>query len=275
MRTDETWAYRARQQDALTPVQILKLGMARPPRVKVRFLDDAYEGREDWVPTARLKAPWQDRAAWLAEDAHWHSARAAYDGDKTLDDAVMLVFDYVISDWGVAEELGGRNRGLLFIDDVPALAQRLGLDPDWLTEHPAGFQTRGGTYVAPWPVTLLVARRAADLNADLLLDAMTRDVQRDDQEAIHGRYYAGRGGKPGDYVSPEICAETAKMWQAPRAVIREWCGAPAVVPADERVALRAEVARLRKLLQSAIVCLDAQGHPRDARRLARHLNAEV
>jgi hypothetical protein len=55
----ERWAYRARQVDELVEVRVLRLGTQKPARVLVRFVDDAFEGREEWVPPARLKVPWQ------------------------------------------------------------------------------------------------------------------------------------------------------------------------------------------------------------------------
>jgi hypothetical protein len=56
------WAYRARQADSLAEVRVLRLGTQRPARVLVRFADEVFEGRQEWVPPARLKARWRDVA---------------------------------------------------------------------------------------------------------------------------------------------------------------------------------------------------------------------
>ena len=52
---EQRWAYRARQVDEFVEVSVVRLGTQRPARVLVRFVDDAFEGREEWVPPARLK----------------------------------------------------------------------------------------------------------------------------------------------------------------------------------------------------------------------------
>lgn len=44
----ESSAYRARQIDDVVEVEVLKLGMQRPPRVLVRFVDERFEGRQEW-----------------------------------------------------------------------------------------------------------------------------------------------------------------------------------------------------------------------------------
>jgi hypothetical protein len=49
----ESWAYRARQVDDVVAVEVMKLGTQRPARVLVRFVDERFEGRQEWVPPAR------------------------------------------------------------------------------------------------------------------------------------------------------------------------------------------------------------------------------
>lgn len=56
----EAWAYRARRQDPLVQVMVLKVGVKTPRRLLIRFVDDDFEGRQNWVPSARLKALWHD-----------------------------------------------------------------------------------------------------------------------------------------------------------------------------------------------------------------------
>jgi hypothetical protein len=53
----ELWAYRARQHDPLVQVAVVRLGARTPRRVLVRFVDEEFEGLQDWVPPARLKVP--------------------------------------------------------------------------------------------------------------------------------------------------------------------------------------------------------------------------
>jgi len=49
----ESWAYRARQVDYAVAVEVMKLGTQRPARVLVRFVDERFEGRQEWAPPAR------------------------------------------------------------------------------------------------------------------------------------------------------------------------------------------------------------------------------
>lgn len=50
----ERWTYRARRIDDLVEVEVIKIGTQKPARVQVRFVDERFEGRQEWVPPARL-----------------------------------------------------------------------------------------------------------------------------------------------------------------------------------------------------------------------------
>ena len=45
--------------DALAQVTVVRLCTQRLARVLVKFTDEAFEGRQEWMPTARLKAHWE------------------------------------------------------------------------------------------------------------------------------------------------------------------------------------------------------------------------
>lgn len=66
----QVWAYRARQTDDVAQVEVLKFGTQRPARVLVRFVDD-YEGRQEWVPPARLKVLWESVDTSRKREAEW------------------------------------------------------------------------------------------------------------------------------------------------------------------------------------------------------------
>lgn len=62
LEVGERWAYRARGVDPLVEVEVLKLGTNRPARVRVRFVDETFEGREDWVTgSAQSAVGWRGR----------------------------------------------------------------------------------------------------------------------------------------------------------------------------------------------------------------------
>jgi hypothetical protein len=67
----DEWAYRKRAVDEVTWVLVTKVGIAKPPRVLVRFLDDKFEGHEEWVPPGRLQVLWADVDAWQAREDRW------------------------------------------------------------------------------------------------------------------------------------------------------------------------------------------------------------
>ena len=68
MEPGKSRAYRARQVDP-------RVGAQKPARVLVRFVDDEFEGREDWVPPARLKVPWSEVEEYRAREERWNRLR--------------------------------------------------------------------------------------------------------------------------------------------------------------------------------------------------------
>ncbi len=54
-------AYRERVHglgEGLREVEVVELGPSRSNRVRVRWLDGAFAGSEEWVPVVRLLVPW-------------------------------------------------------------------------------------------------------------------------------------------------------------------------------------------------------------------------
>ena len=75
--------------------------------------------------------------------------------------AAELVFFSVPQEAGAEVSFGHRaaERGLLFIDDLGAAAERLGLDADGLLAEPLAHVDRSGVYRAPFGVAVEVARQ--------------------------------------------------------------------------------------------------------------------
>jgi hypothetical protein len=89
----QAWAYRARQVDDVVEVEVLKFGTKRPARVLVRFVEERFEGRQEWVPPARLKVPWaavdnfrQREARWdrIDQPQRWQGLRQCAFGDQPV-----------------------------------------------------------------------------------------------------------------------------------------------------------------------------------------------
>jgi hypothetical protein len=84
---------------------------------------------------------------------------------------------------------------------------------------------------------------------------------------------ASYSSKPIEYDIAPSRAEERLREEAPIfALIRQWCGQESVEEFEQIQALRAEVGRLRKLVESTATWLRDAGHPQKAARLLKDLN---
>ena len=265
----EAWAYRARYQDPLVQVVVVRFGVKTPRRVRVRFVDDEFEGREDWVPPARLKAPWQEVDAFIARERRWEAVvSASPEYDAPDESAASIVFDLLI-DSGLATLGYNAERGVIRIHDVDGLATYLDLDPAEQRADAVSFEEEGDL-VAPWPITITVAKRAAERDPHTILRYVEHEEADARREAVFGRAYPKRGKSKAWEVSPEICAQVDEEHGKPvRAVLRDWCGVEPVELRSELAEVRKETARLGALAESALDALRRSGQVREANRLER------
>jgi hypothetical protein len=270
VQAGQSWAYRARRGDALTQVTVVRLGAQRPARALVTFADEAFEGRQEWVPPARLKARWEHVDEFRAREARWDRIEAAgLSLDDSHEDAAQTVIELLLSDDGV--QMGYREFGAVRLRDPVSVATRLGLEPGQLTGHPIAF-TENEVLIAPWDVTELIVGTAARLNPGPLLEHLAQEEREARRAAIHGRWYRGRGGRRDSYIEPEWCAETDNDYSRPRRdILRTWCGAEATDRFGELAELRKEVRRIGEVAQSAINALRAAGRKAEADVLQRDL----
>jgi hypothetical protein len=276
LEVGDYWAYRARSTDPLVCVEVLRVGTARPPRVHVRFVDDQYEGRQEWVSPARLKVRWEDADEWLAEERRWDALRAAsqHVRDTPEERAADLVLDS-LHGWDLAEAGFNSNTGVLVIRDVDALVAETGLDRELLTGDPLAIETSGGEWFVPWPVMRQVVERLATVHADTVMAAVEEDERQDRHHATWGHLHGH--GQRASYVSAEICASVSAEhgYQAGRDLVRQWCGGEALDRYDELRALRAEVTRLGQLVERAVAVLRSSGNSREADGLERDLGVPI
>jgi hypothetical protein len=266
----EVWAYRARQADELVPVRVVRHGKKKPARVFVRFVDDVFEGQEDWVPPARLKIAWDRVAEYGAWEDQWKRLReACLPRDDPRGYAVEDVVITLLENYDAS--IDGRVHGAIRIGKPAELAAWLGLEPGLVSGHPFAF-TQDGTLIVPWPVTELVVTTAARKNPGPVLRRVEDEERNARQEALHG----SRGGRRTDadgFIRPEICQKVDDEFGRPiREVLRSWCGAAAVSRADELAHLRSEVRRITGIAQQAIQGLKDAGQTKHAARLARELD---
>ncbi|MET8021170.1 hypothetical protein [Streptomyces decoyicus] len=168
-----------------------------------------------------------------------------------------------------------RERGVLYLHDVPSLAALLHVPEDFFHADPRTFTDDDGTLTAPWPTTLATARLIAKTHAEALAATLALTEGQAQRDAIYGRHYRGRGKSPGTYIEPEICAEVDREHKPGRDLVREWCGAEAVDHLAELTALRTEVLRIGKLMEHAIQTLRQSGQTKAAEHLERQLGVPL
>jgi hypothetical protein len=267
----EVWAYRARGADPLVAVEVVKLGSRRPPRLLVRFVDERFEGRQEWVPPGRLMVLWDESERWLAEERRCSAVREASVEavESTEHKAAEMVLEMLTID-RIVDWRESHRHAVLAVTDSSEFARQVGFDPAQLITGPPGYVGDGGAVVAPWPALRSLAQRLAASHPDTLLGAVDREEQEARRETVHGRYYHARG-RDYDHISAETCAQLDAEYKPARQLVRQWCGAAATDRFDELTALRAEVRRLGTILEAAAATLRRSGHPREA----EHLEAEL
>lgn len=271
---DSTWGYRARSRDDLAEVQIIKVGVRRPKRVLVSFVDDTYEGLREWVPPARLKVRWAEREQFLVWEHRWQvltSISPDYDAPELL--AAESVIDGLI-DPSLAETGYNATRGVLIIHDAGGLAARLGVERDWLRSDPLSFD-EDGRLIVSWETTLRVAQRAALREPHEILADVEHQEHLARKDSTYGRYHASLKSRRSEYIEPEDCAHADADGLLPmRTLLREWCGQEPNDLHDEIIELRKEVVRVAGLMDKAIDTLRRYDLTRDANRLEKAFRQE-
>lgn len=272
MEPGESWGYRARGIDPLVEVRVERLGTKKPSRALVAFVDESFEGKQEWVPPARLKVPWDEAGEYQAREARWK--RVASAGPPREDPRNFAASE--ILDEFLDEELGYieyREGDAIVLTSPEQLAKLLDLQVEQLTDYPETF-TEDEMVIAPWPATELVAKKLAMKHAGKILERVGKEEREARHQSVYGRPSTYPGGS-GD-ISPEICAEVDQEFSAPtREVLRSWCGAENVDRFEELIALRKEIGRVGDVAQKTIDALRANGQETLASKFQRELGTPV
>jgi hypothetical protein len=265
----EFWAYRVRRQDPLVQVAVVRLGVKTPQRVLVRFVDDEFEGRQDWVPPARLKVPWSGVDEYIGRERRWDEVLRPSAGVSLTEElAASSVFDLLIPE-DMAELGWNAKRGTVLIHDVSGLASLLEVASSVLCA-PTSFK-EGGDLISPWPIAIAIARRATKREPHKVLANVEKDEAAARRDSTYGRW-SSRRRREDDWVPPEVCQRVdGELGQPIRAMLRDWCGADSVDLRAEIAALRIDASSAGKVAQEAIELLRRHGHTREANDLERKL----
>lgn len=258
MKIGESWAYRARIQDPLAEVRIEALGEKRPLRAKIRFLDDAEEGRVDWVPPSRLKCLWTECRNYLDLEVEWSKLTAPFVGHLVADDeASQWIFDGSI-DRRVAHRPIGRKSGLVEISDWAALTAMTGLTQVDL--GPAVQFDEAGRYL-PWPAAVAIAKAYLERHVTPVLDDIHQAVEDARRTGASGYFVKGVRGEPDRYVGPTLRNHILEGLAPIEATIRGWAGVGKAQEVDEIRELRNSLAEAAAMMNDTVRKLVKAGQP--------------
>ncbi|AXI78544.1 PE-PGRS family protein [Peterkaempfera bronchialis] len=271
MEIGENWAYRAQPKllgSALRRVEIVRVGgPRRSSQVHVRFLEGEDAGLQDWVAPASLVALWDDVAVFQTDDvAELALAEASRQVRKTAEfETARMVLGFVRPKSQLRLRTSVADAGVLELTAPDATADRLGLDAAELRADPMVHQNRAGLFLAGWPVTERIARRAAAVLAEEILPEVERRQEVLDQERAHPSWQSWHRRDDRKLQAEDDLLRT----------VREWCGQEQVERFDELLALRAEVERLGAIVERALKALRDRGHGVIASTIERDLGVRV
>lgn len=269
-------AYRARGIDPLVQVEVCRLGTQKPARVQVRFIDEAAEGRVEWVPPARLKCAWEDVDAFrLAEERWARIDDAGISDDEPTHWALSSIFEKFLS--GSVVHFEHRHGGALRILDLAGLAKALDVTDIEIEAYDEAFQD-DGDWILPASASVQIARRVCELQSDAVASYLRECEEQAERDATYGRTYRATKNWPEMHTDAEDCArydEEDPYGRPSRDVIRSWCDVDRLERRDEIVALRQEVRRLGALVDRSIATLRLAGAKAEANMIEQELGVPV
>ncbi len=224
------YAYRERAHtpgDPVRPVKLVKEGPPRSQKAKVRWLDGEYEGLEEWVPRVRLVAPWEETEA-LLEDERRMFAALEVSGDvhgTATYRAVETVFFAIPQEAGAEVWFGTKaiERNLLSVDDLGAVAARLGLDTEGLLAEPHSYVDRFGEYKAPFGVAVKIARHCCKRFSREVLRHLHAEEEELRRELVSGDLDVSRSRRADNKAHRKRAEARLEELRPVFALVREWC----------------------------------------------------
>ena len=269
------WAYRERPRALDEPVHRVKIVARRRNggAVRVVRLDGDNEGLPEWVSSGSLLCPWTVIDRRLDDERHVLAVREASSqaGGTVESEAAAFVLQHSGLGRRVIIGRSKADTGVLRIGNVAVAAEQLQLDLATLAnDYPLAYTDRYGVLIGPWPMSLCVVKRAAEVFASAVLEAVHREEAGWRTGALYRSGYTSSLGARGRERQPDD-----KRGEQVRALVREWCGEAPVQRFDELLALRTEVARLGTLIERAIHGLRKHGASATAATIERDLGVPI
>jgi hypothetical protein len=249
-------------------VELVKEGPPRSQKVKVRWLDGDYEDLEEWVPRVRLVVPWDEKEALLEDERRMFVALEA-SGDvygTATYRAVETVYFAIPQEAGAEVWFGlkAAERTLLSIDDLDAVATRLGLDAEALLDEQCSYVDRFGEYKASFGVAVKVAKHCCERFSREVLRYLRAEEEEVRRELISGNFEVSSSWWTDNEVFRERAEAGLKELRPIFAIVRGWCGQEAAEEFHEVIALRQEVDGLQGVVKNLAKWLKDAGHPQKA-----------
>jgi hypothetical protein len=251
-------------------VQVLRVGTVTPIRHLVQFLGDEWEGHEERVIPSRLRYPWSEVEAQMADAAAL--AALLTRGDPTVGED--LAADYVADTFlvPVARRRSRRGQlGLLDVLDPAGTAHACGLPMEEVRRDGHEFD---GVLTVPWPTATTILAAATKANAGEVLSYVRAEEKRGLREASFG-VQSGRGERA-TYQTPESRRESFEAIDRPTLdVLTAWVGTEAVT-ADQRYAEALALSRLAyDIADTALLALRRADRKPEALRLYKLLHPDA
>jgi len=270
MNIGERWAFRRDRTSRWAEVQIKAVGVKRPPRVRVEFVEDRFEGKTEWVSPSRLEVLWDDLPAYDKRDRRWRALKDAPRPTQVEERAAEIVVPLVIGSEVATLSWTGYN-GALVVYDLDALLAVLSWPADVLLGDELTIVEDGETWI-PWRVTRSVIEELVPRQATQIFQKIEARERDDQRKSVTG--YDFRWTRNSELISipGEVAARYTEKHQTPVFdQVRRWIGSETSTDRDELVELRREVARLGRLTQRAINKVRELRSPKFADQLEHEL----
>jgi hypothetical protein len=235
MENGERWAYRHHERAELAEAVVAAIGTKRPLRTKVRFVDDVFEGRTEWIPPSRLKCLWGERESFELRESAWRVLHAhGNEASSTEIEASQWIFDV-----GLKKVVGlttGRRRGLgtvAIVYDWAEMQTLTGLTRDDFPSRLA-LGEKGEDFL-PWPAARTIAQAYLNPHAPDIIRDLRGYVQRAMRDRNLDRAWSQQWKEPERTYLSEFVAG----YQNLLAKVADWAGEPRMAEVDEILELRA------------------------------------